>query len=137
MAPEKIVVHYLNGRILKGYVETFDSKRPAFVMRPEDRQTETEEVPLQAVKGVFFVKSFEGHPEYREQKEFTETQDYFGTRTKVVCRDGEVLIGTTQGVVNVQESQGSGFYFFPADRESNNIKAFLSYPAVRKVAYVT
>lgn len=134
MNPEKVVVHYLNGRVVKGYVEDFSSDKPIFELKLRESEQEVEEVPIQNVKGVFFVRSFDGKGEHLEEKDFAQGGDYFGTKTKVICRDGEILIGTTQGYVNVQ--QGNGFFFFPVDPECNNVKAFLTYPAVKKIAYM-
>ncbi|MFZ3063116.1 MAG: hypothetical protein WA148_05180, partial [Actinomycetota bacterium] len=86
-------------------------------------------VNISDLKAVFFVKSLEGFPEYKEKKEFTETAP--GRKIKVEFLDGEVIAGTTTGYS--QERQG--FFLFPVDPESNNLRIYVVSAAVKKVDF--
>ena len=57
----KVVVRYLDGRVLKGMTEDFFPNRPLFHLRPLDSQG-TVDVRSRDLKAVFFVRDFAGDP---------------------------------------------------------------------------
>ena len=63
----KVVVAYLDGRRLKGYVYNFSALRDSFHLLPQENplQERGAEVALKDLKAVFFVKDFIGNREYR------------------------------------------------------------------------
>jgi hypothetical protein len=51
---------------------------------------------------------------------------------EVTFKDGEVLVGTTLGY----DPSRPGFFIFPADPKSNNIRVFAVATAVKKVRFL-
>ncbi len=68
-----VVVHFRDGRILKGYTYDFNPISETFhvIHAPDD--IKVGEVSTSLVKAVFFVKTFEGHNEdHSSSNEFSE-----------------------------------------------------------------
>ena len=130
----KIIVRYANGRTVKGYTQDFFPNKSLFHLHLLDSgsATESTEILLQDLKAVFFVRDFKGNPEYKERKNFAEEARPAGRMVEVTFRDGEVLVGTTLGY----DPKRSGFFLFPADPESNNLRVFALAKAVSKVRFI-
>jgi hypothetical protein len=81
-----------------------------------------ERIPLDGVKAIFFVKSFEGrwHDDLRFH-DHLPPQDCLWIRA--TFQDGEVIEGliSNDGQYVVQ----AGFYMFPIDPEGNNLLMFV------------
>jgi hypothetical protein len=126
----RVVARFTNGRVLKGFTRNFDPGRPTFELfapdigRPRDVLT----VRLRDLKTLFFVRDFRGRPAYRERKTFEGP--FTGRRLSVQFADGETMVGTTFGY----DEKRQGFFVFPADPASNNLKAFVVAAAVTRVA---
>jgi hypothetical protein len=88
---------------------------------------------LKELKAVFFVKDFVGNPSYSERKEFAKDQILHGRKIEVSFKDGETLVGTTTGY----DSQREGFFLFPVDPQSNNLRIYIISAAVKKVRPLT
>lgn len=116
----KGVVAFLDGRRLKGYAFNFSALRETFRLFPTETSHHEEgtDILMSDLKAVFFVKTFEGHPEYHESD--TMNQLKHGRKIEVVFPDGEKIVGSTEGY----NAQKLGFYVFPADPNSNNIRVF-------------
>jgi hypothetical protein len=130
----KIVVRYLDERIVKGYSRDFFPNKSSFhveLLSEKDKRTVVE-VHLNDLKAVFFVKDFKGNSSHNEQKYFPEGQQITGRKIKVSFKDGEVLVGTTMGY----DPQRVGFFLFPADPLTNNLKVFVMSSAVSKVEFL-
>ncbi len=129
----RLVVHYANGRVLKGYSYDFYPNKPHFHLLPPQPgfsfTDEAVEIRMKDLKAVFFVRNFEGDPSYNEQKEFAEGERPSGRKVEVTFRDGEVLVGSTLGY----DPRRRGFFFIPADPKSNNLKVFAVRDAVINV----
>jgi hypothetical protein len=128
----RIVVRYLDGRLLKGFSQDFHPTRPTFhvsaALSPLD--TRPVLVPMQQLKAVFFVRDFEGDPAYVERRTFE--QRAAGRRIEVTFLDDEVLLGSTLGY----RPDGTGFFMTPADGEGNNLRVFVLPGAVRHIRYL-
>jgi len=81
---------------------------------------------------VFFVKTFTGDPQYQDMREFDPKKTVAGRRIKVVFRDGELLIGTTQGY----QPGRPGFFVIPIDPKSNSDRCFVVSSATVQVTLV-
>ena len=116
----KLVVACLDGRRLKGYVFNFSPARERFRLFPEAKSSpETGlDVDLADLKALFFVKDFAGNPQYKEHYESAGGR---GRRLEVTFKDGEKIIGTTEG----WSPQKLGFFLFPADGKTNNLRVFV------------
>lgn len=129
MLSNKVVVRFKNGSVIKGITADFNSEKPTFHLQVKTQEkTEIREIRLDLLKAVFFVKTFEGNKDHEEKRSF-EGSAVGGIKIKVFFVDGEVLVGTTNGY----KPNKTGFWFFPADRESNNIRVFIINSAVKGV----
>ncbi|HKU22252.1 MAG TPA: hypothetical protein VJQ50_14630 [Terriglobales bacterium] len=116
----KLVVACLDGRRLKGYVFNFSPLRERFRLFPDANS------PLEAgtdfeladLKALFFVKDFAGNPQYKEQY---NPDGGRGRKLEVTFKDGEKIIGTTEA----WSQQKLGFFLFPADAMTNNLRIFV------------
>lgn len=131
MEPTKVVLHYTDGRILKGFTQNFFPNKPLFHFQPADGGNPGQqiEVNVKELKGVFFVKDFGGNPSYKEKKNFPESVQISGKKVEVIFKDGETLIGSTLGY----DPNRPGFFFFPSDPEWNLIRVYIVAKSVSKV----
>ncbi len=116
----KLVVACLDGRRLKGYVFNFSPLRERFRLFPEANSAPESgtDVKLADLKALFFVKDFAGNPHY---KEHYESNGFRGRRLEVAFKDGEKIIGTTEA----WNPQKLGFFLFPTDPKTNNLRIFV------------
>jgi hypothetical protein len=134
MGSGKIVARFVDGRIKKGYTWDFSPNKPTLhIIKGHDRKSAgREKVKLAELKAVFFVKTFTGNPNYVERKQFVEGDNPGGEKAEVTFEDGETL----QGSVLRYKMQETGFFFFPADQNSNNLTLFVVNAAVKKFRYL-
>ena len=78
------------------------------------------------------VKDFVGRPLYKERKKYVEGEKPSGKKVEVTFVDGEVLVGSTLGY----DPKRQGFFMFPADSKSNNIRVYVVSSVVEKVRYL-
>lgn len=118
--PSKLVVACLDGRRLKGYVFNFSPLRERFRLFPEANSPPEAgiDVELAELKALFFVKDFAGNPRYIEHYDANGGR---GRKLEVTFKDGEKIIGTTEA----WNAQKSGFFLFPADAMTNNLRIFV------------
>ena len=131
MLQNKIVVHYQDGRVMKGFTHDFTPSKSFLHLLPMDAPPGSPPVPVSVpdLKAVFFVKDFRGDSGYQEIREFEPKKPVTGRKIKVIFNDGELLVGTTQGY----EPNRPGFFVFPADSKSNNDRCFVVAPATKGV----
>ena len=133
MDPVKVVARYANGALLKGFTQDFLPNKDRFHLHlAEKAASEAKEVLLKELKAIFFVQDFGGNPQYNERKKYAEGEKPAGRRVEVTFKDGEVLVGSTLGY----DPSRPGFFFFPADPRSNNIRVFAVSPSVKNVRYI-
>jgi hypothetical protein len=129
----KVVVRYTNGRVLKGFSQDFFPNKDRFHLFPADKPSgEAIEVLLKEVKAVFMVRDFIGNSNYNERKKYMEGEKPSGRKVEVTFMDGEVMVGSTLGY----DPKRLGFFLFPADPKSNNIRVFSVSSAVKNVRYL-
>jgi len=128
----KLVVRYLDGRLLKGYGRDFQPTRGSLDLwnepdtNPESRMT----IPFAHLKAVFFVHDFIGNPAHSAAAD-AEDPSARGRRITITFVDGEVLRGTTLGY----SQNASGFFLFPLDATTNNTKIFVLAGAIRHMQF--
>ena len=128
-----MVVRYLDGKIIKGFSQDFFPNKDRFHVSPADKSSgEGIEVFFKVLKAVFFVRDFAGDAQYNERKEYTQGDKPSGRKIEVTFKDGEVLVGTTMGY----DPNRPGFFLFPVDPKSNNVRVFAVTTAVKKVRYL-
>ena len=124
-----VVLHFSNGTIQKGTTDDFFPNKDKFHFKEKDK-VEIREIRLGDLKAVYFVKSFEGDPNYRERDDVTRVG--FGKKIKVNFKDGETQVGYTQGFT----PDRAGFFFFPVDPDSNNDRVFVVKAATDRVQFI-
>ncbi len=125
----KIVARYQDGSLLKGFTTDFHPEKQTFHVTVDGTVGEKpRQVHVANLKAVFFVKDFTGRPDYNELKVFDGLRPAPGRKIRVVFKDGEELIGVTQGYLPGRP----GFFVAPADPDSNNVRCFVVASAVRE-----
>ena len=134
MEPIKIVMRYVDGRIIKGFTSDFSPTKNLFHVQPvEAKATDKSiEISVRELKAVFFVKDFSGDPSYSEDKKFSGAQVPSGRKVEVTFLDNEILVGATLSY----DPGRPGFFITPADPQSNNLRVFVVSSATRKVRYL-
>ena len=135
MKKQKVVLNFLDGRIIKGYINDF-SPKDEFVLI-ENRLSDKQKFKINELKAIFFVKTFKGNKDYSEKKSFTLASPV-GKRILVRFKDSETLIGYVEGSVPWQrgfhlESKKGGFFLVPTDDKGNNTKVFVVSTSVSDV----
>jgi hypothetical protein len=139
---EKIVLRFLDGTILKGYLEEFSEEATSLTVRAVGMERGSV-VDVDDLKAIFFVKTFEGNSRYHEKKSYGIRKPK-GNRTYVKFNDGEDMVGFISGEVpwdkgfflSGHKGKVKGFYLLPTDKASNNNKVFIYTKAVRDVTVV-
>lgn len=131
MEPAKIVIHYSDGKIVKGYSNDFFPDKTQFHLTI-DSSDETINVTVANLKAIFFVKEFEGDPDFGEKKGFEEGQSAQGRKVRVIFQDGEALVGSVLGY----NPNRQGFFLIPADPQSNNKRVFVVSKATSDLEFI-
>jgi len=118
---KKVVVSFLNGGRIKGFVNDFSALNESFNLLPREDPLQGQQIKVEMndLKAVFFVRDFAGNSEYRDSLHAGVSMD--GRTTVVTFTDGEKIIGRTEG----HHPQRIGFFMSPADRKGNNIRIFV------------
>jgi hypothetical protein len=125
---KKIVLHFLDGEILKGTTWNFSADRPWFYLIKSTTGEKTR-VDSSQLKAIFFVKTFEGNPLLR--KNYDLSLPGLGTKVSICFKDGETTFGYTYGL----NQERNGFFLFPSDRYSNNEKVFVLTAATQEIRF--
>jgi hypothetical protein len=126
---KRVVVRYLDGRLVKGFCDEFSPSTGQVQVSPGPNTPRDSRVivSLKQLKAVFFVHDLEGgaaRPGPQNQREA-------GRRIDVTFVDGELLSGTTLSYAR----EGAGFFVYPAEAHSNNSRTFVVSAAVRHVQF--
>jgi len=127
----KVVVHWLDGRIAKGFTLDFVPGKDGFHLADAEDERKVVEVRAMDLKAVFFVRSFEGNKD-RNASVPDPWDRAGGQRLKVTFLDGEVVHGTTTAYTPGRK----GFFIVPADQGDNNERAYVFTDATRKVEII-
>jgi len=134
MEPVKMVVRFADGGIKKGYSQDFFPSKPMFHLsrNPVGGPQEPEEIKVADLKAIFFVNSLEGNPDYKERREFAEGESSKGRKVEVAFADGEMMQGSILGY----NGKEAGFFLFPVDPKSNNMKVFVVNASVKEFRFL-
>ena len=92
---------------------------------PEHRRS----IQLGDLKALFFVKDFAGRPSHKTRNEFAQDRAIPGRKIQVVFKDGETLVGTTQGY----QPGRPGFFMVPADPDANTERCYVVAASTRSI----
>ncbi len=130
MEPVKIVVHFTDGGLIKGFSNDFFPNKEQFHLT-EHSSDEIMDIDVSDLKAIFFVKDFEGKSDYQERKGFLDDQNIQGRKVRVIFQDGEAIVGSVLGY----DPKRQGFFVIPADPESNNSRIFVVVAATTDVEF--
>jgi hypothetical protein len=129
----KVVAHYQDGHVVKGVTNDFLPAKDRFHLVAHDSPsgTRASEVLVSELKALFFVKDFAGDPTHKRSQDFDPNKPAGGRKIRVDFKDGEVMVGTTQGY----QANRPGFFLIPADAQSNNERCFVVIAATSGVSF--
>ena len=126
----RVVAHFMDGKLLKGSTQDFIPNRPSFHLQPADGSP-TVEVRCKTLKGLFFVKEFSGNASRHDLRGFLAApgETTQGKKIAVRFKDGELLCGYSLSYLPDRE----GFFMFPSDSGSNNLRMYVIVAATTEV----
>jgi len=118
----RVVVHSLSGKVLKGTTQDFFPNRPLFHIQPVEGGPAIE-VRCKSLKAAFFVREFAGNPNRKDHRGFVNgpAETTQGKKLAVRFKDGELLCGYSLSY----SPDRDGFFMFPADPGSNNLRIYV------------
>ena len=130
----KVVARFTDGRMVKGVTSDFVPAKERFHVADASAAPGSMPTEIQAtdLKALFFVKDFAGNPQRGDRNQFDPAHPPVGRRIRVEFKDGEVLVGTTQGY----QPGRPGFFLVPADPGSNIERCYVVTAATRDVRFV-
>ena len=120
----KIVARYLDGRVVKGYTQHFNPDGFHLHLCQGSMAASDQalaDLPMEELKAVFFVRTFEGNPHARARREFVEGDNSYGDRVEVMFGDGEMVRGYRMDPY----PRRSGFFLLPPDSAGKEIMVFV------------
>ena len=128
----QVVARFLDGTTLKGQTNDFLPTKNLFHISPDGAGggAKPQEVKVPDLKALYFVRSLDGNPDHQKTNYFLAPMP--GRRVQVTFKDGEVLVGTTQGY----QPDRLGFFLLPADSRSNNERCFVVAAAAVSISFV-
>lgn len=132
----KVVAHLRNHKLVKGYTDSLPvsdleallTQSPIPVPRKIQVQTvggtrKATTVPLESLKALFFVKSFEGRTDYKEIKFFETHPPIRGLWVRLKFFDNEFCEGVVRNSLDFLADPG--FFLKPPDPQGNNEIAYV------------
>lgn len=118
----RVVAHFSDGKLLKGTTQDFFPNRASFHLQPADGGPAVE-VRCRQLKALFFVKDYAGNRARRDLRGFIAApgETNHGKKIAVRFKDGELLCGYSLSYMPDRE----GFFMFPADSGSNNLRVYV------------
>ena len=126
----KIVVHFLDGSLVKGWSPDLFPNKATFHLTERDTD-EAKEIRLADLKGIFFVKDWGGGGE-RGSRRYEVERAGLGRRVRVTFQDGEVIEGYTNGY----SPDRLAFFLFPPDPDDNTERVLVVNDATADVKLV-
>lgn len=128
MQPNKVIVRFKDGMIIKGNTSDFFPNKVSFHLNRLDGKIEV--INIETLKAIFFVKDFTGNKDY--QKKYEDTIHGAGRKIELEFTDGESIIGYALGY----SPDRHGFFITPADLSSNNERIFVVKSATKSIKFL-
>lgn len=128
-----VVARFKDGRVLKGQTMDFMPNKDRFHLNLVSQSPaggRPEEIPLADLKALFFVKSLAGDSHRTKSNQLDPSRPVTGRKIQVVFKDGEILVGTTQGY----QPGRPGLFLVPVDPQSNNERCYVVTDATQQIA---
>gem|GEM_PF-1445525 len=126
-----VVLRFKDGRLEKYFAGPYFSHSLKVVqVIGEGRGVIT--VPVEELKAVFFVEDLEGKGHVSGSwREDDPDVGKAGKNVLVTFKDGERMRGKVLGNI----TRGAGFFLFPMEKNSNNLKVFIIRSGTQEVAF--
>ena len=129
----KVVVHMRDGTIHKGVTQDFSPDEELFHLLPGEGGGFPIRLRLDELKALFYVKDYIGNRDFVARRKFAEAHES-ARRAIVAFNDGEEVWGILgEGA----DEDSTGFFFYPADTEDNNIRIFVIRSAMRELRRIS
>ena len=129
----KIVVHTKDGAVHKGVTNDFDPTQPGFHLLPAEGGGVPMRFKIDDLKALFYVKDYIGNRDFVARRKFAEAHES-AQRAIVAFNDGEEVWGILgEGA----DEESTGFFFYPADTEDNNIRIFVIRSAMKELRRIS
>lgn len=127
---KKVVIHRLDKGLVKGYVDplAYLGTKGVELLDTAGRLVR---IPLEDIKGIYFVRDFEGNPQQPERKVFHSRPRLSGLWIRMTFKDNEVQEGLISK--NLLDLDSLGFLVTPPDLYSNNLRIFIPRSALTKL----
>ena len=126
---KRVVVRKLDKGLIKGFLD------PNGYLASEidvlDREGRLVHIPMSGIKGVFFVRDFDGNPDRAERKVFRSRPRLAGLWVRMTFKDSEVLEALLPN--NLLEVDPLGYLVTPPDVYSNNLRVFIPRTALSEM----
>ena len=108
----RVIAHYLDGRVVKGTTEDFHPERRQFHLHPLEASAAVV-IDNRQLKAVFFVRDFVGNPGRKDLRGFglVSGEQTQGKKIAIEFKDGERI----QGYTLAYTPDRQGFFVVPAD----------------------
>ena len=127
-----IVARFQDGKMIKGTTHDFFPNKTDFhIYEWGNEEKEAVSIVMAGLKAVFFVKTYEGNKEHKEDTNFREMKPGQGRKINIHFHDGEMLAGWTNGYNPGKQ----GFFMVPVDETSNNIRIYIVNSSVKEVKW--
>lgn len=130
----KVVAHFTDGRVLKGFTNDFMPAKDHFHVTTTGilGGSKSLDILRADLKALFFVKDFKGDPKHMDVNTFDASRPSAGRKVMIHFKDGEVLVGTTQGY----QAGRPGLFVEPADHESNILRCYVVSTATMEIKFI-
>ena len=126
---KRVVVRKLDKGLIKGFLDP--KGYLASDIEVLDREGRLVRIPMSAIKGVFFVRDFDGNPDRAERKIFRSRPRLAGLWVRMTFKDTEVLEALLPN--NLLEVDPLGYLVTPPDVYSNNLRIFIPRTALTEM----
>ena len=136
----KLVAHFKDGRVTKGFSRDFDPTRDSFhLVRREGRVAASHAIRLEELKALFHVKTWGRKDKHIGQVAGFPTERRVppgsaqpAIKTVLEFYDGEKIFGYSVDY----EPNRSGFYVVPADPADNNRAIYVVHSSLVNIQFV-
>ena len=116
----KVIVRTRDGEVIPGFA---NQNRVKNTLKIITQQGKEQTFSLDKLKAVFFVKDFQGNPDYDEIKFLNKQSVSSMIWVRVEFFDGELLEGKIAN--NMDLISSPGFFLSPSDQDTNNKRVYV------------
>ena len=126
---KRVVIRKLDKGLIKGFLDP--KGHLSSEVEVLDRDGRLIHIAMSEIKGVFFVRDFDGNPDRAERKVFRSRPRLAGLWVRMTFKDNEVLEALLPN--KLLELDPLGFLVTPPDVYSNNLRAYIPRSALADI----